>query len=168
MLKILLFPILVLLFNGVVVAEPEKWEPIRPSVFLILKDPAPSTTRPDINSLVQVIHASARYLWKSSEPAIPEFVENIVLIEGDTEWLVAFFEKGNGRVAVTINGVVHIDHIVHLNPGLIRVSKATLHAENCTSLVAVPWPVTVPVRLSVRYSDPTPAERNEAAELAGK
>jgi len=157
--------ILMVLFIGNAIATPPDWRSIRPSVFLVLKSSSLSAAHTSFDNLVQVMHVSTKCLSGREKPAIPEFVEDIVLIEEDAEWLVAFFPRGNGRIAATIKGVVHTDSVTRLNPEVIKVSKTTLRAEKCKSPVALPWPVAIPIGLNVFYSESTLAEK---AEVGGE
>ncbi len=143
-------------------SDPIKWEPVRPSVFLLMKTAATSPGTPDFESLAELIQEASRCLFKSEEPAIPDYIENILLVEEDTQWIVAFFQKGNGRVAATVDGQVHRDSMLHFNPDAVRISKATRRVEKCKAPVALPWPMTVSLGIQVRYSDPTLAEEVEA------
>ena len=142
-------------------SDPIKWEPVRPSVFLLMKSAAASPEYPAFESLARLIQEAAQCLFDTPKPEIPNYVENILLVEEDTQWIVAFFQKGNGRVAAMINGQVHRDAVLHLNPHAVRISKATGRAERCNTPVALPWPATVPLGVLVRYSDPTQAEAKE-------
>lgn len=144
-------------------------EVVRPSVFIIIRDIESVRDSIDsINDFVPIIQSAVRKLSNSERAIMPKSVENIVLIEENTSWLVAFFQKGNGRIAIMIDNKVHSDGVVRLNPKVIKISKGTLVAEECKNAIALPWPMSVPLKLETKYDDMTLAEKEEGIKLEAK
>jgi hypothetical protein len=138
-----------------------KWEPIRPSVFLVLRNSDSPSALENFDRVVDVIRAAAICLFPGDEPVIPSFVENIVVVEEDEECLVAFFEKGNGRIAAKVDGVPMLGSASGVILSVVKVSSATLEAQKSDRSVVVPLPASVSVGLDVRYDNPTAAEEWE-------
>ena len=102
---------------------------IRPTFFIYIRDrsfSADSGFRDEILRMVHIINdaRSEEYLYDSEH--LDPWVENIVIIEEDNHWVVAFPERGNGLTAREAEGVYYLPMFMARSPRLYYLSKNKL------------------------------------------
>ena len=136
------------------------YQSVRPTIFLVaLTD---STMGPD--AVIKAIQIAAMHTYKTKVPQLPNGIENILVYEEDEHWIIAFFQRGNGRVAKDEDGIIYNRVITSVNPCIIKIAKKDFSSEKCDNRVAIPWPMSKSPQILVDYSDKTPAEKNEYDE----
>ena len=129
---------------------------IRPTFFIYIREPAfsaDSVSPDEILRMVQIVNnaRSEEYLYDSEH--LDPWVENIVIIEEDNHWVVAFPERGNGLTAREAEGVYYLPMFNARSPRLYYLSKSQLELIEKPEGSLRPLMLSMPIEISTNYPD---------------
>jgi hypothetical protein len=142
----------IFLFLIVALRASDPYEVEVPSVFILVGEE--NYSGDDFyGDLDKAICSAANFTTKLQSGVLPDNTENVVVLDGGEDWVVAFYQKGNGRVYKYIQGEKWVRGNLKLNPAVVRVNKETYKAYFDPALVALPWVISTPISFSVRQTE---------------